>query len=405
MKQIVILMVGLMLAFTPQQANAQFFKKALKVLGDVASGMVSSGTSSGSYHSPVGIDGKVRVPAIVFSNPSAVTNYTQSEGSLGLEAPDQRIQYSFYDNNSEFSTSYAGATLSFQKNSANTNFVTLYDVSTYKYDIELPSTVEWKGQTWKISVIGPQAFQSKTINSIDFPRTVYRIGYNAFLGAKLPKEFRIPSSIKKIDAHAFAECKNLTTVYIPASVMDIGYAPFYNCYDLEKIVVDENNPYYKSVDGILYNKEMTEIIQFPCAKQMVKYTAPKTLVSVNREAFSNTLNLFTVVLPEGVQYLSVGAFSKSYIHDLYLPATIRNIGNAALDVNEWNDGGGHTQKTNIIVASSSPLNAHAGAFTSFGSYFLSQPNVYVDKGTRSKYISTDPWSKLENVVEAEFIRK
>lgn len=404
MKQIVFLMFGLMLALAPQQANAQFFKKALKVLGEVASGLASGTSTSGNYSSPVGIDGKVRVPSIVFANPSATTNYTRSEGSIGIEAPDQKIQYSFYNNKSEFSTSYAGASLSFQINSPNTPLVTLYNVSTYKYDIELPSKVEWNGQTWKISIIGPQAFQSKTINSIDFPSTVYRIGYNAFWGAKLPKEFRIPSSIKKIDAHAFAECQNLTTVYIPASVMDIGYAPFFNCRDLEKIVVDEANPYYKSVDGILYNKDMTEIIQFPCAKQMVKYTAPNTLVSVNREAFSHTLNLFTVVLPEGVQYLSVGAFSQAIIRDIYLPATIREIGDAALNVTDYINIADRI-KPNIIIASSSPLNAHTGAFTSFGSYFLSQPNVYVDRGTRSKYISMDPWSKLENVIEAEFVKR
>ena len=224
----------------------------------------------------------------------------------------------------------------------------------------------------KVVGIGPNVFGGR-VTGIDFSNTIKRIGYQAFNGSIMPSTMNIPESITTIDAHAFYECRKLKSVYIPAIVTSIGYAPFYNCYDLEEIVVASDNPNYKSVDGVLYNKDMTEVIQYPGGKTKRTYVAPSSVVSINREAFACNRNVYSVVLPYGVRYLSVAAFNNATLHDIFLPASMVDIGDAA--------------------------------FTPFRTGFTNQPKIYVMSGTRRQYLSAVPWSGEENIIEAEFVQK
>lgn len=71
---------------------------------------------------------------------------------------------------------------------------------------------------------------------------------------------------KKVSAiHEFAfNCDGqLQTVYIGAGVTEIDEKAFYSCWALQRIIVDENNPSYCDIDGVLYNKDKTEIICYP----------------------------------------------------------------------------------------------------------------------------------------------
>ena len=56
----------------------------------------------------------------------------------------------------------------------------------------------------------------------------------------------------------------ITTIRIGADVLDIDGKAFYSCWALQNIEVDENNPNYCDVDGVLYNKDKTEILCYPC---------------------------------------------------------------------------------------------------------------------------------------------
>lgn len=71
---------------------------------------------------------------------------------------------------------------------------------------------------------------------------------------------------KKVSAiHEFAfNCDGqLQMVYIGAGVTEIDEKAFYSCWALQRIIVDENNPSYCDIDGVLYNKNKTEIICYP----------------------------------------------------------------------------------------------------------------------------------------------
>ena len=63
----------------------------------------------------------------------------------------------------------------------------------------------------------------------------------------------------------YAVCCNETLdfIFIGKHVTDLEYNCFYYCTRLKAVFVDEENPVYTSVDGVLYRKDMTEIILHP----------------------------------------------------------------------------------------------------------------------------------------------
>ena len=97
--------------------------------------------------------------------------------------------------------------------------------------------------------------------------------------AKDVTEVSIPSEIEGatvtvISGDTFFKCVDLKKVTIPSTVTSIGYDTFLGCTSLENIVVDAENKNYISEDGILFDKDKTELIQYPAAKAGVSYTVP-----------------------------------------------------------------------------------------------------------------------------------
>ncbi len=85
------------------------------------------------------------------------------------------------------------------------------------------------------------------------------IGDYAFEDCSFLTSISIPDSVTSIGKESFAHCA-LTIVTIPNGVTSIGYGPFQYC-ELTNIQVDEDNEYYVSIDGNLFNKDASELIQ------------------------------------------------------------------------------------------------------------------------------------------------
>ena len=95
---------------------------------------------------------------------------------------------------------------------------------------------------------------------LDIPETlggcpVGSIGNRAFMGCLELTSVTIPSGLHTLQGSAFWYC-GLTTVTIPKTVMNIGDAAFEECYSLTEIIVEEGNPNYISVDGVLFTKDL-----------------------------------------------------------------------------------------------------------------------------------------------------
>lgn len=100
----------------------------------------------------------------------------------------------------------------------------------------------------------------------------------------------------------FMYCEDMTSISIPATVAEVGGSwtnPYGECYELEKIEVDEENPSYKSIDGVLYSKDCKQLIAYPAAKSGDTFTIPKDVEEVSNRAFKGCKNLKEILVEEG----------------------------------------------------------------------------------------------------------
>ena len=99
--------------------------------------------------------------------------------------------------------------------------------------------------------------------SITIPNSVTFIGNAAFYECSVLIAFSIPDNVTTIGDRVFYSCDVLTNVTIGKGVTSIGDRVFYECVSLTAINVDPENPNYTSIDGVLYNKNVTKLIAYP----------------------------------------------------------------------------------------------------------------------------------------------
>jgi hypothetical protein len=99
--------------------------------------------------------------------------------------------------------------------------------------------------------------------NVIIPDSVTNIGENAFGGCTSLTSVTIPNRVTSIGIYAFDGCSSLTNVMIPASVTSIGTDAFLRCPRLVAITVDALNLVYSSLDGVLFNKSQTTLIECP----------------------------------------------------------------------------------------------------------------------------------------------
>lgn len=142
------------------------------------------------------------------------------------------------------------------------------------------------------------------------PDTVTSINSDAFNKNTTMTSVTIPEG--KVDSigRMFSGCTGLQSINLPKSVTEISYGAFSDCTSLTAINVTEDNPVYSSSDGILYDKNKTELLTYPAAKGGT-YTMPETVTTVAANAFDNCDNLEKVILSSKVDSVSPNAFGTN----------------------------------------------------------------------------------------------
>ena len=141
----------------------------------------------------------------------------------------------------------------------------------------------------------------------------------------------INEGITSIGDWAFAYCSNLESINIPEGVTSIGERAFYGCSSLTNIDVDIDNQNYISENGILLNKEKTEIICYPAGKKDIKkYIIPEGVTIIAEYAFSECSSLESIVIPNSVTSIVDNAFSRcSSLNSINIPEGVTSIGYSA----------------------------------------------------------------------------
>jgi uncharacterized repeat protein (TIGR02543 family) len=178
-----------------------------------------------------------------------------------------------------------------------------------------------------VTSIGDSAFYDcDSLTSITIPDSVVSIGSSLFRDCGKLAFVTIGNSVTSIGNNAFYYCDSLTSITIPVSVTYIGKDAFGRCKSLTAINVNEGNTEYYSEDGVLFNYDITELINYPRAKTTTTYVIPDTVNSIAENAFSQCGYLKSVTIPGSVTTIGAYAFSWCYgITSITIPDSVISI--------------------------------------------------------------------------------
>jgi len=113
-------------------------------------------------------------------------------------------------------------------------------------------------------------------------------------------------------------------------VTSIGADTFGWCTGLTKILVNGNNLNYASVDGVLYDKDITVLIQYPIRNTRTSFTIPNSVTSIGDGAFAGCTGLTGVTIPVSVTSIGDEAFETCVkLTSVTIPSSVASIGDYA----------------------------------------------------------------------------
>lgn len=182
-----------------------------------------------------------------------------------------------------------------------------------------------------ISQIGDYAFSlCHEVETIIIPSSVSSIGEGAFYDCRGVRSLDILNGVLSIGPNAFSLPNfTSTSISIPESVYFIGESAFVGIDCLVEIDVDSRNANYCSIDGILYDKNITTLILYPNGKKDTEYSIPSSVIRIGAKAFYRNRNLTKLVLPSYLDSIGKYAFYYSALSELVLPSEIVDIGEGA----------------------------------------------------------------------------
>lgn len=214
-----------------------------------------------------------------------------------------------------------------------------------------------------------QSFSSK--NGVLYSKNADTLFYVPNKSAEIKNgTYTIPNTVKIIGTSAFMGCSLLKTISIPNSVESISKPnnpfytqaidnPFAGCSKLSSVSVGSGNKNYISVDGVLYNKDKTQLICCPAAKSGA-LNIPASAESICYNAFYGC-NIS--VTSENPKYISIDnvLYSEEEMYDgeiektlIYCPVSKTgtfNIPNGVTNISK-NSFGGCAKLTSVSVPKS-----------------------------------------------------
>jgi hypothetical protein len=214
-----------------------------------------------------------------------------------------------------------------------------------------------------VTTIGNGAFRGcEGLTSFTIPASTTSIGDSAFADCTFISKIVFAPNGQNIDFgnYVFQNCVSLSSVELPATVQSFDGSAFDGCYSLKNIVVDPANNYLTTINGVLYDKAITEIMFYPKGiddptlanlpwntlttigntvfkdnPNITSVTLPKTITSIGDSAFNGCINLTSVNIATDGTKLSIGNYAFANCQQLTtisLPSYTNKIGNGAFYV-------------------------------------------------------------------------
>ena len=282
----------------------------------------------------------------------------------------------------------------------------------------------------KVTSIGRWAFEKcKKLRRIVLPKKLKKLEQMTFWHCSSLSEVVLPSALEEIELGTFDSCDSLHSIHLPKSVRKIDSA---FCLSVREFTVSPDNKHFAAIDGVLYNKKITTLIEMPRGRKIKTFKIPDSVKTIGYDAFRCCCHLQYVVfprglksigssafwgcdslkevnLPDGVEYISEEAFcgctSISFVKlskrlkqigdnafrgcdnldSLTIPQSVYHIGSGALPqhLKELHVGYKDPQKARLYYY---PFNEE-------------ETILYVPKGTKEKYQQHEIWEDFLNIEE------
>ena len=288
------------------------------------------------------------------------------------------------------------------------NSVTLISDYAFQYcksltKIKIPGSVKKIGNWW--DNVNGQVFNGcSNLEEVILEEGIEEISGRAFDACSKVKEWKLPKSLKRIGPRAFQSI-GVEEFNIPENVESIA-ATFISSTKLARINVDSNNKYFKSLDGILFDKDSTRLIKYPENRNGSSYEVPNTVNTIDTNAFISCKNLQTIVIADSVEKIGDSAFYGSKLKTINLGGGITNISNKPFY--------GALNLTNInVITENDKYESENGVLFNKGKTILIKyppviingevyeiPNTVVEIGPQSFYRS-----QIKNVIIPSSVKK
>jgi hypothetical protein len=179
-----------------------------------------------------------------------------------------------------------------------------------------------------VTSIGEYAFCHSGLEELTLPDSVTVIEGCAFMGCESLRSVRSLGSITSLDSWTFGSNPKLMRVVLPATLKKLEQE-FTNCPNLEEFVVAEGNTAFRTLDGVLFNRAMTELLRYPQKRKETEYRVPDGVTTVSANAFAEVASLTKLSFSSTVTNIGAGAFQRATLRQVSIPAGIRQIGRQA----------------------------------------------------------------------------
>lgn len=297
-------------------------------------------------------------------------------------------------------------------------------------------------------------YNCKNLEEISLHDNIKTIGDHAFGCCKKLKRIVIPKKLKVIETHTFEDCVSLSEVVLQSGLKEIGWYAFYGCSSLHHIYIPESvryihtgmasflrdyavspdNKHFTTIDGVLYNKDLTKLIEMPLGRKIRNYVIPDSVVEIGddafrlceslrhisfpiglrrigEDAFGNCISLQELQLPDGIDAIQKNTFRYcEALKSIKLPKHLKIIGEGAFFCCDSLQSLSLPPSVKMIDMYSLPMElkelhlaykepqkaAHGFYPQTFDKeYFI----LYVPKGLKERYEKDDFWGRFEKIEE------
>lgn len=169
----------------------------------------------------------------------------------------------------------------------------------------------------------------------------------------------IPSSavnmpVTGVSFDLFNAYSTVETLYIPETLKNLEYAGITYCSRLKKIEVAENNEYFASVDGVLFDKSISNLLIYPTGKEETSFAISDTIKQLGESVFERNTNLTDVLIPASVTSIGKAPFNDNSKITIYADEGTygydfaKQNGIACKPASEF-EGGGKPDKDQLIA--------------------------------------------------------